>query len=191
MKEEKEKRNKVLMRAAMAIMALVLVIILLYLITQKRETRTSEANNESEISALTCRTNSNEFAFFVAKTANEVEHELRLVYSDGKLDKMSYVFRGEHVSNESARQEVTNLHAQYDTYIGQYDMDPNSLTPNFKPSENKSSIMLYLDNYKKMNSVYGKFFFINSGDIDKLGKYSKEETKNYYENKGFSCIISD
>ena len=110
--------------------------------------------------------------------------DVRIVYEiikDEVVDKLSYEFEGIYNSEESAEQDNAVLHARYNIYLSQYDMDSESLTPIFQTVDNKMRIKLYLDSYGKMNSVYGKLFFIGDGSMDTIAKKSVDETRKINE----------
>ena len=65
-----------------------------------------------------------------------------------------------------------------------------SLYPTFSVVENRLKISLYTE-YRKLNTMNAILFFINADEYQGLGDYSVDDLKNLYENKGFSCEMSE
>ena len=194
MKEPEKKKNKRLVIDAVVMITIVVCIALvIILLTHQTETHTTEEYDDGDAAALVCTSDSNdgEKDFFKSETANRVEHMVKLVYDNGKVEKMSYEFMGDYNSNEEAKDENGKMHTSYNIYLGENGVDHEMLTPVFQYYDNKSIIKLYLDDYRKMNYALGRIFYIGNGMKDVVAKNSIKETKKVYENKGFSCIIND
>ena len=184
---EKEKDNKRNMVRAIVFAVIVgIVALVILLLTYKTETHIYETYQDVDVSSLVCESNDNESAFFNSETASSVEHKVKIKYSNGTVDKLAYEFEGIYDSEESAEHDNAVLHARYNNYLGQYNIDGESLTPVFQTIDNKLRIKLYLDSYGNMNSAYGKLFYIGSGSLDTVAKKPMDETRKIYENKGFS-----
>ena len=192
MKESDKKEQKSLMTDAIVITVIVAIIaIVIFLLTYKKETHTTNELHEDEMSTLVCTSHDNEAAFFKSDTAKDVENTIKYVYNDGDLNKISYEYTGEYGSKAAAEHDDAVLHARYNTYMGEHKEKSESLTPVFQVVDNKLTIKLYLDSYKNINSVIGKLFYVGNGLEGIINKNSIEETKNYFEKKDFSCIISE
>lgn len=189
-----DKKSKKLMVDIIVVAAVVgIIALVIFVLTYKRETHIIETYENGEASALVCSSNSNdaELNFFNGDDMVSVMHELKLVYSNGKVKKISYEFDGEYDSKKAAEHGDAVLHAKYNTYMGEHEINNSILTPVFQVLDNRLNIKLYLERYEDMNSVFGKLFYIGSSNIDAIGKNSAEETKKHYEKKGFSCIINE
>ena len=193
MSQEDDRKKKKLIIDAVIVAAIVGIIALaIMLLTYKRETRITDTYANVDKAALSCYSDNNtESGFFYSDAVSKVRHEIKIVYNDGSIDKVSYAYSGEYDSSDAAEHDDAVLHARYNIYMGEHDMNSGSLNPVFISSGNKLTISLYLDGYKKMNSVLGKLFYIGSASMETIGKNSVEETKKHYENKGFSCEIQD
>lgn len=192
--EEKERKlsKKIIIAYAIIVAAIMgLVALIIYTVTNKKETHIYETHVGNNSSSLACTTHDNETAFFSSEIATNVSHLVKLVYKDGVVSKISYEYDGEYDSEEDARKDNGDMHAKYNIYLGEHNISHNVLTPVFQHDGNIARIRLFLDNYNNMNAVIGKLFYIGSAVKDAVGKNSIEETKKIYENKGFSCIISD
>lgn len=194
MKEAKNDDRKKLVIEAIAVAVMVgIIALVIFALTYKREEFIYEADSGGDASALVCTSNNNdsEVAFFSSDDVSSVEHKIKLIYRSGIINKLSYEFLGKYDSEEAAKEAKGVFNTKYNIYIGDHGMELDVLSPVFQYIGNKAKVELYLDSYKKMNSAIGKLFYISSASLDSVAKNSKEETKKYYEKKGFSCIISD
>lgn len=198
MKElDKKKRKKLIIEAIVFAIIVAIVAIIIVLLTYKKETHITEDIDHGNALALVCtsydntRDDEDNRPFFYSDSANSVKHLVKMVFSDDKISKLSYEFEGKYDSDEEAKLDNGEMHARYNTYLGEHNVEHELLTPIFQYTGKKGLIRLYLDDYKKMNTTIGKIFYIGTGMVDTIGKNSAKETKKIYENKGFSCIIND
>ena len=193
MKESNSKKRKLIIDAVIMTLITGVIALVIFALTYKRETHIYDMVVEDDTSALVCTSNSNdsETMFFSDNDATNVEHKIKLAYNNNRISKMSYEFTGEYLSSEVAEEAKGAFNTKYNIYIGDHNMNLNILSPIFQHVDNKAKVELYLDDYRKMNSAIGKLFYIGSASLDSMSKNSKEETKKYYEKKGFSCIIND
>lgn len=198
MKEsDNKKQRKLIVDAVVFAVIIAVVAIIIVLLTYRKETHITDEYENNNTSALVCTTNDNSHddendkTFFYSDVTNDVKHTVKFVYSNGKVDKLSYEYEGEYNSEEEAKKDSGHLHTRYNLYLGDRGVNHEILTPVFQYTGTKAMIRLYLDDYEKMNSVIGRVFYIGNGMVDTIEKNSAEETKKIYENKGFSCIIND
>ena len=189
MEKRKDKRDNVTIAVCCTIFV-ALILFVFFLLTNKKETHLVGETKNSDLSAIVCTATNQDSAFFVSETATTQKHELKILFSDGSVNKLNYFFNGEYESGELAHQDHAVLIANYNNYMGDHEQDPNSLAPVFKENGEKLNISLYLDDVKNLNFVNRKLFFVESGDVNKIQKYSVDEVKEYFRKKGFSCIIS-
>ena len=188
--KKKFKKALIVYAFSMAIIAGIVALII-FALTNKRETHTYVNRNNGETSGLKCTIDKNDNAFFASDLATELRHTIKIMYNDNNIDKISYEYDGVYNSAEEAKKDAGKMHTDYNIYMGDHGVDHEILEPVFQYDGEKARIRLYLDDYKKMNSVIGKVFYIGSGIQDTVAKGSAEDTKKIFENKGFSCIISD
>ena len=192
MKESDAKKNNVTIYAVIMAVIVGLVLLVIFLLNYQKETRISETYKDADLSSLACSTTTSSELTFFENTADNAKHELKMVFSDGVIDKISYEFRGEYGSWETADQDEGVLHARYNNYMGEHGLENTMLTPVFQNVDGKLKIGLYLDNYKKnMSPAIAKLFYIEDGSMNVVAKSSITEMKEYYENKGFSCIMGE
>ena len=185
MREENNRKNIIYAIVFAVIVGIVALVV--FLSNYKIETHTYEPNQGVDTSSLVCASSDNEAAFFNSETAYSVEHKIKIIYSNGVIDKIAYEYEGVYDSTETAEHDNAVLHARYNTYLGQSGIDGESLTPVFQTIDNKMRINLYLDSYRKMNSAYGKLFYIENSNMSTIAKESLDRAKKIYENKGFVC----
>ena len=194
MKEsEKSKKKRTFIDAVIIAAIAAIVALVVFLVTYKKETWITEEYDYGDTLALACTSHENdpEVAFFSSETATSVEHIVKMVYNNDKVQKISYEYEGKYDSDDEAKEDSGAMHTKYNIYLGDHGIDHAILTPVFQYTGKKALIRLYLDDYNKMNSTLGKIFYIGNGMKDTVGKNSAKETKKLYENKGFSCIIND
>lgn len=190
-KSDGKKRRKLIIYAIMIALIAGVIALVIFLLTYKKETHIYESYENGAVSSLVCDTTETTDSAFFENHAENVKHEIKIVYNDDVISKMSYEFRGKYDSWKSADDDEGILHAKYNNYMGGHNLKIGMLNPVFQNVDGELQIRLYLDNYKNMNSVIGKLFYIGDGSVGVISKNKVEETKKYYENKGFSCIIGD
>lgn len=188
---DKKKRKKLIIYAVVMALIAGLVGLVIFLLTYRKETHINESYDRADLSSLTCVTKTNPESSFFENHAKSVEHEIKVIFSNEIIDKMSYEFNGQYDSWGDADSDEGVLHAKYNNYMGERRLSNEMLKPVFQNVEGKLKIRLYLDSYKNMNSGIAKLFYITEGSMNVIAKNSIAETKKYYEKKGFSCIIGD
>ena len=185
-KENKKKSKKLLIIYAITTALIAgAIALVIFVLTNKKEVHTYVNRSDGKTMSLVCNIQNNDNAFFTSETSIEMDHAIKFV------DKISYEFDGVYDTADKEKEEFGAMHTNYNIYMGDHGVDHEILTPVFQYEGEKARIRLYLDDYRKMNSVIGKVFYIGSGIQDTVAKGSAEDTKKIFENKGFSCIISD
>lgn len=150
------------------------------------ETRET-ANKESyAITALVCKANSPEAAFFSSNLANSVVHTVKITFKDDNADKISYSYEGKFENAEKAESIKTSFHIKYNSDMNENGLDPEGLTPSFVATDNTVRINLYAA-VGNLNATVAKLFFLNSDKQDKFQTYSEKAIQKYYEKVGFKC----
>ena len=192
MEESKKNRNKKAATSMIVVAVLIgILAVVVYLLTHKTETYIHETTADEETPTLICASGDNDYDFFVSEEATNITHTIKLVYKDGKISKLSYEFVGAYDTEESAKQAKGRFNTDYNIYLGKYDVKYETLSPVFWYTEDRAGVKLYLDDYKRMNSVIATFFYIDDASVSSIAKNSIDITKKYYEKKNFSCTISD
>lgn len=190
-KGKKHKRKMLIVEAVVVALIIGIVAFVVAVLSYDRKAWVTEEHEDFSLVTMVCSRHDDEHSFFENNNASDKEHQLKIVFKDDKIDKISYGFEGEYDSKESADHDDAVLHADYNIYMSNHEISSELLTPIFRVSDNKLFISMYLENYSSLNSVTGKIFYIGSGDIDKLAKNSVDDVKAYFKKKGFSCTIKD
>ena len=188
MSESNRKKQQTLYIGVL-ICILVAVAVILCLLFTGRETRTSDNGNVYSTDILDCESTEPEGAFFVAENAVDNKHEIKVTYQNEKPSKISYTLTGNYSTERAADQTIASLHAKYNKYMAQYDLDPEILGPVFSNVEEAFKINLITD-VDKINSATGMLFFLDSTETIKLKSYTNGDLEKIYETKGFSCKFS-
>ena len=191
--EKKSKNKKMASLIATGIVIIAVSIGLgaaVFMLFRGEETHISTNTAETIIKSLVCNAANPKNPFFISETAENYNHEIKVTYRGETADKISYMYDGVYVSNSVADTAGASLHADYNIYMGENGVYQESLYPTFSVVDNKLKVSLYAD-YKKLNSVTAKLFFINAEEFHDLDNYSAEELSNLYAEKGFSCEISE
>ena len=186
----KTQNKKVWSMVATGIVILAVVIAAIAILSgffKNEETYISTKTTDAKVGALSCKASQPVDPFFVSNTVLNNDHELKVTYSGGGIDKINYTYNGEYASNDAANNARSLLHADYNIYMGE---NAESLYPTFSVVENKLKISLYTE-YRKLNTKNAILFFINADEYQGLGDYSVDDLRNLYENKGFSCEMSE
>ena len=184
-KKEKDLSSKIV--GIVTIILIVLIAIIIIILTNGHETHIWDDSEPKKVTALVCTAGNIDGALFTSDVANSMKNEVKITFSDDKLDKIFYSYNGVYRTNELAQQEETNLHIRYDTYMGRHEVLNSSLSPSYSTVETKVQITLYADSLEKINSVTAPLFFINEEMFGSLGKDSREKIASAYEGQGFSC----
>ncbi|MBP5647698.1 hypothetical protein J6X04_00165 [Candidatus Saccharibacteria bacterium] len=184
------KKNKSV-RFIVIALVLVAIAIFFWMLINGKETRISSEKENVPVSVLYCTSGNIEGAFFTSETVNTTKNEIKVMFEDDKLNNIFYAYNGTYRSTEVAREDETRLHAKYNLYMGDNNISQESLSPAYSVVNSKLHLTLYVDDYDKINSVTSVFFFINEDKIEDYEKYSIDEMKTFYKNKGFKCEINE
>ena len=82
------------------------------------------------------------------------------------------------------------FHANYNEYFGDKALSKNRLAADFSTINNELRIELF-GAVEDLTRALGVFYFIAEDEVKTFYKLDGSETKKFYEEKGFSCIISN
>lgn len=183
---EKESKTKKVVGIPLAIL-MVFAVVLFFLLFNKRETRISGGTDSEVVTALNCVAGGVESAFFTPSTANTVEHQIKVTFSNDRVDKLFYAFEGVYRTYEIAEQENAVFHAKYNIHMSGNNLEQESLTPTFSTVKTKMRINLYAQDRGMINKATGVLFFVSEDDVDDYLDYSRDQVAEYYEKQGFLC----
>ena len=127
-------------------------------------------------------------AFFVSKSVQRYNHEIRVVFKNQRPDAWQYHYNGTYNSNDSAEAAEAALHADYNIYMGENDLEQSSLNPVFSTIKSKVQISLYGDE-KTITPATARFFFLESDELNNIFDSTIDDLKKDYEDDGFSCTL--
>ena len=184
--EENRSRYKVI--GVMCILILIILIPFIIIFSGKEEHTSVDTGKITLISSVYCSASVINEPFFVSYDANKTLHELKILFSNGSIDKINYTFTREYNSNEQANEAIATSHADYNIYMSKTNIDQEALQPTFSNIGNNAIINLSLDD-KTLTSATAKIISLNDEQYAKIGNYSVEEIACIYKNKGFHCEI--
>ena len=187
---DKDKKKSALIRAVAFALIIALIAIIILLLTNKRETIITQETQDSDATLLKCEITHLEDAFFKHDTVQNTKHEIDISLLDDKISKMTYDYTGTYNSEKAAIDAEAWLHADYNKYMSQAGLSPESYNPVFNAVKTKVRISLYAE-LKKMNKVIGKIFSLGEDEVKHLGDYGASEMKKIYEKKGYTCSLKD
>ena len=161
---------------------------LLFVFLNRSETTSSDGGSGSSVGALDCKATSPVGPFFVSENALTSEHEVKVTFLRDVVDKLSYNYYGTFASEGVAENVRTNLHANYNIYMGKYNLNQESLSPTFTYNGNNAKVNLFV-NREKLNNITARLFFLNPDEAANISNYSSDQLKSLYTGKGFSCTF--
>ena len=185
MNDEKKRTIKTIMIPFVFLALFVLILIVIFF--NGHETYTSTDPEDNIVTAIKCVTGGVDGSFFSPSTANTIENQVKISFSNDKPDQFFYFFEGVYRDKSVAEQENAVFHAKYNKYLGAKSIDHESFTPTFSTVETKMRINLYAKDRDMINRITAVLFFIDSDGYEGFLGYSSEQVTNYYEKQGFSC----
>jgi len=186
-----KKGNKILfIKLAFLVLTLGVVLIIVWFFSYRSETRITEDMDYISVSSLQCSLAGSEDSFFIPEEAQGYKHEIKILLKNDNLDAISYNYEGTYSSDRLAENAMAKFYTTYNKYMGDQNLEAQSLSPNFSTVKTEVNISLYTER-KKINSAILPIFFFNREDIDKIEKYDGKDFEKYYENKGFSCTFKE
>jgi len=184
-----KKTNRIDLTKTFLLMLIILAAgTVIWLLTNRTETHITETIKDEEKNSLACKTSHPDDPFFVAERAQNYTHEVKLLFGDEQIREASYKYESTFSSHELAENALANMHVQYNKYLSESDVNPESYNPVFSTDKTKFRISIYAE-MNKFNSAVARLFFINQDEFSKIGSMSIEQLKELYEGKGFSCTI--
>lgn len=159
-----------------------------YLWLNGSETRHSQSVEKYAISSLDCTASQPNDAFFAEKNAQKRSHKVKITFREDKADKITYTYEGTFSDNTTAEAVSSRFHADYNIYMGDNGLNPESLAPTFSAADATTYINLY-GSYDKLNSATEKLFFLTNDEYS--GGQSSSYLERVYGTKGFSCDVNN
>lgn len=188
---ETEKQGKrFLMKYVLFFVVIAIAALIIWLILNNgKEVKTSTSVSNIDTSLLNCTYTQEENAFFVSRTSIRHEHLIKAMAKGDTISEMVYNYDATYNSEKVAEDEDAKMHADYNFYMRDNNIDAESLNPVFSPVKEKDKITLYLK-MEKLNAVTGKLFFLSPEEISDIRTkkdFSIHDLERIYKSKGFSC----
>ena len=185
-----ERKNEHLAGWAAVVIIVALVLILSIILSQKKEVHISNGGQVLQVYSLECSSSGAEDTFFRPNEAQRYTETIRATFREDRLEDISYEFLGTYQTDAAVEQDIANLHARYNIYMGEQKVNPESLSPVFSPMNTKLKITLFGDK-DKLNTATARMFFLTSDEVDKPKTLSLKKIRKIYEAKGFACQSSE
>lgn len=162
---------------------------IVWLLTSSNETHTSSGDNYESTESVSCNAKNLDDAFFRTNNVQRSTHEIKGIFDNGKLSKISYEYSGSFSSEDTAKNAEAELMAKYNTYMTEHELSIRYLDSVIMANKTKLRVSLYGER-DKLNHATAGFFFLSEEEVDKISKYSAKELGDLYAKKGFSCEYS-
>lgn len=189
-KKKTRKRGIDYVTTAIILLAIALFALALFIITNRKETRTTVDKTDVTMGALDCKSSNPADPFFVSNGATNVIHEVKVTLKNDAVDKLSYNYYADYESEDRANTARSELHADYNKYMGANNVQHESLSPTFNYDGNKVKVNLFAERGKSLNSTSARLFFLSSEELSELSNYSGSDLEKIYVGKGFDCTFS-
>lgn len=185
-----KKKNNMIKAMIFVVVMIVLAVCMIFIFREKR-TYTIETKEDTIMNSLYCNSENPEDSFFVSPSAIDTMHYVKIIFRNSIPDKFEYDYVGTY-SNESAADTArSELHADYNKYMGSVGVYPENLYPIFEYDGAKAKIKLYAEKGGALNSATAKLFYLSTDEFGKLDSYSADDLKTLYGKKGFSCNYNE
>ena len=165
---------------------IVLLVVLIWLLLGGSETHISDGSEGERAEVLVCKTGAVDGGFFYDGSAGETQNEVKMLFVDGKIDKVFYSYRGDFASEGQAESVSATMHAKYDIYFGENNASRSVFTSTFANVANEVRINIY-GGYDSLSDATAVFFFLDRDEIESEKEYSMDKLGEFYAKKGFKC----
>lgn len=184
----KEKKQYIFGIILIVIVAVITAVVV-WVLSFSKETVVKTERDSSEHGSLLCKGKSDEYSFF-KDSPSKVTQEVKILFVDNKMDKISLAYTGIYDSEYNAQLYGTQFRVDFEKKVLDYGKETTSFSPIFAIENNVLTISLYTD-VKNIDSSTSKFFNIDTSEFNSIKSMSQSEVKSLYEKKSFSCIIQE
>ena len=171
-----------------AIIIIIAVFLLVLFLSGKEEITSDNTEVEDTSSALVCASNSENGGLFHTNNFSTVKQEIRGTFSDETLQNLTYAYSAEYSDHETAKSAITTIHIDYDTYVGERNIDNSDFTPNYNTDKNAIKASFYTD-AQDITPTVAKIFSIALSEGQSNIDLSLDALQNNYIKQGFDCKI--
>ena len=185
----RENKRLGLYAGIIVIVILLIGIIIVFLFGGDKETRISESTVYPDTGALVCESGAKEDAFFHDNEAVSESNKIKVMFTDNHPSQLFYSFSSKYDSAKMADSRETAFRSKYNKFVSEKTLSQNRLLPTFSQVDNEVRVDIYVE-IDKMTRAIGTFFFVPEDSVKSFMNYDSDRMKKYYEENGFSCIIS-
>ncbi len=185
----KNNHNKKKLVGIIGFIAIIIAAVGIYFLFQEKETNISSGVDIQKSNSIICESTNPNFATIFNSSAKESNYTIKIISKDNTADKISFEFDGVYETSDQAYTGNSTMHADYNNYMADVELSPDSLTPVFSYDEIKSKVILSGE-FGDLNNSTAKLFYLDSEEFQNLDNYSIEEISNLYQSKGFHCVIN-
>jgi len=181
----KKSKKRIASWPLLIILLIVIAIIILlgWLLTRDKVTVTGSNPEVDSADSITCKNTDSSYPFFTYDNSIKKSTEVILVFSDGKLDKLSFAHTLYYSDDAEAKKSESINHAAFNTATQEAGLGPDILTAHYSTSSNNLRLTLHAD-IEDINAKNVKYLLLDgvSGN-----NYTKSNVQNNYKNNGFKC----
>ncbi|MBQ9485078.1 hypothetical protein IJU85_03200 [Candidatus Saccharibacteria bacterium] len=168
----------------------IIAVVLYLLFNNKTIYKPAEDDDSKLIGTLYCSSDNLDNSFFRMDNAINNNHEIKAIYRQQKIDKISYTYTGIFRTEAEADNSDAVLHAKYNKYMAQYDYNPELLAPTFSVIGTKYKVVLYTD-FSDIDGAVSGLFFLEPDEISNVADGSVEYLGEIYSRKGLNCEVNN
>ena len=152
---------------------------------------TTTGERSSSVTVVSCTSTKDQETIFDVTSANSVENKVKISFNNNdKPSIITYTIYGVFDDEESALKEGGYWRTAYNLYMGEHDLNPESIENSFSLTGNKAWANLYTD-ASKLNFDTAKLFLFSPGENRSLLSYKMNDIIKIYEKNGFKCKTND
>ena len=166
---------------------IVLIISLIFILLTPKETYVHGDGDAQMVftDILQCKSSNPDVSFFTYD-AEKSEHTIKIIFKDNKINKINYTFDGNFSSDKKAETTLSQMHAEYNTYMGGTSIYQENLTPTFSLLGSEIIINLFIDEKYFVPST-AKIVFLDGNEYVRARDGNIDEIEEIYKSKGFLC----
>lgn len=189
-KRYKRVNSKTLFMIGVVFIVFAVFVAFLFSILNSKETRMSVDGGVDSVALLYCKSDTVLEPFFTSLDVTSYSHEIKVTFTNGKPDKISYNYYGKYNDDSAAMSASSALHAEYNIYMGKNNVYQETLYPTFVATGQDLKVNLYADR-ETLNLVTARLFFLSNDEYNDFYDNSSDSLIKLYTNKGFSCTLSE
>ena len=187
----KKNRYNIFMAVSVVMLVAAVVGAILVVFLWPREVRTSESLDEpTSIASLVCETDYMVQPFFSDTAAKTQRYVIKTTYQDGEFSNVSFSYVGIFGSDEEADAAESKMHAKFNLFMYDYNLDPEKYDPNFRNLENEARVDLF-SSAKNMSDAFVHVILSYNDAAYTFVKSGHEDLSSIYNKIGYSCEYSE